>query len=241
MMAELLGILPSVGFAALMVVGVVGFLIYSQKQRAQIQKDTANYQAGAIAQRLGMRLERGDPAQNLFVNSTLFETVKIDAVLRGERHGVPIEIVYLKETWTETGVVYSTTTRKWEARLTARTPAQFGHFEVCMRQPQAYNAVRSFFSNPMPELPTGDPRTDSLLRVTGDNPPVAGALGPLLAPLTRLNYVHVIGRPGEISFLMSHCAGGRGLEMMGVGYGLHDADLILDVLTRIALTAEGRA
>ena len=23
--------------------------------------------------------------------------------LRGERHGVPIEIVYLKETWTETG------------------------------------------------------------------------------------------------------------------------------------------
>ncbi|MCA9605630.1 MAG: hypothetical protein KC619_08555 [Myxococcales bacterium] len=240
-MDQLLAIVPSISFAALMVVGVIGYMIYAQKHRAQIQKDTADYQAGAMAQRLGMRIERGDPHQNLFVNTQLFETAKIDVALRGERHGVPIEIVYLKETWTETGIVSSTIHRKWEGRLTARTPAQFGHFEVSLRQPQSYNVVRSYFAHPMPELPTGDPRTDSLLRVTGDNPPIAGALGPLLAPLTRLNYVHVIGRPGEVTFLMSHCAGGRGLEMMGVGYALHDAELIFDVLTRIALTAEGRA
>lgn len=240
-MADLLAIVPSLGFAALMVVGVIGFLIYSQKRRGQIQKDTADYQAGAVAARLGMRVERGDPGQNLFVNAGLYETAKIDAVLRGERHGVPIEIVYLKENWTETGILTTTLHRKWEGRLTARTPAQFGHFEVSLRQPQSYNRTRSFFANPMPELSTGDARTDSMLRVTGDNPAIAGALGPLLSPLTRLNYVHVVGRPGEVTFLMSHSDAGKGLEMIGVGYALHDAELILDVLTRIALTAEGRA
>lgn len=240
-MSDLLAILPSFGFAGLMVVGVIGYMIWAQKARGQMQKDTAQYQAGAIAQRLGMRVVRGDPNTNLFVNGAGLANQRYDVHVTGERQGVPLEIVYFKEVWTETGILTTTVHRQWEGRLTALTQAAFGHFEVTLRQPQQWNGVRSFFANPMPELSTGDPRTDSLLRVTGDNPAIAGALGGLLAPLTRLNYVHVVGRPGQISFLMSHSSAGRGNEMIGVGYALFDAETIFEVLTRIALTAEGRA
>lgn len=240
-MSDLVTLLPSLGFPVLMIVGVVALMIWQHKQRGKIQQQTADYQAGAIAQRLGIRVEKGDPNTNLFVNQGGLATQKYDVLLRGERHGVPIEIVYFKEVWVEQHIMSATRHRTWQGQLTARTNARFGHFEVTLRQPQQWNRVRSFFSQPMQELPTGNGRTDSMLRVTGDNPQIASALGGLLEPLTRLNYVHVIGRDGEVSFLMSHSDAGMGNEMMGVGYALHDCELIFDVLTRVVLTAEGRA
>lgn len=240
-MADLFAVLPSVGFAVLMIVGVFALMFWQHKQRAKIQRDTAEYQAGAIAQRLGIRVEKGDPNTNLFVNQGGLAQQSYDVLLRGERNGVPIEIVYFKKVWIESDWVSSTQYRQWQGQLTARTNARFGHFEVTLRQPQQWNRVRSFFAQPMQELSTGNARTDSMLRVTGDNPAIAGALGGLLEPLTRLNYVHVVGRDGEVSFLMSHSDAGMGNEMIGVGYALYDCETIFDVLTRIVLTAEGRA
>ncbi len=238
--SEYLTLLPSACFTFVMIGGVLAFFVYSSKQRAQMQIDTAQYQAGAMAQRLGMRLERGEPHINLFVNQSAFANQTYDVVLRGERNGVPIELIYLKQVWVETHLMSATRHRKWQGQLTARTGARFGHFEVTLRHPQTWNAVRPFFSVAMQEVMTGNARTDSMLRVTTDNPAIAGPLGALLEPLTRLNYVHVIGRDGEVTFLVSHAAVGQGNEMIGVGYALHDAEVIYDILTRIVLVAEGR-
>ena len=241
-MSDLLTIAPGL-FVPILMIGVVIFMLfYSRKRQAQIQKDHAHYQAGAIAQRLGIRVEKGDPARNLFIpGKGSMEQQRIDVLLRGERNGVPVELVFFKETQYEQGILQTTVHRSWEGRLTAKTNASFGHFEITLRQPQGWNRVRPYFANPMQEVATGDARTDSLLRVTSDNPTIAASLGGLVSPLTTLNYVHVIGCPGEVSFLMSHSDAGRGNEMIGVGYALHDCELIYDVLTRIVLTAEGRA
>jgi hypothetical protein len=241
-MADLLGVAPALFVPMVMVALVIGGLIYGRRHLSRVQRDTTDYQAGAIAQRLGLRLERGNPAQNLFVTGRMAEEVQhFDVRLAGQRNEVPVEIVYFRNVEHERGFLEVTIHQTWDVRLTARTTASFGHFEVCLRNPQAHNRVRPYFENPMPELRTGHPVTDRALRITGDNPAIATPLGELLAPLASLQYVHVVGEPGAISFLMSRGDGGRGNEMMGVGYGLYDADRILDVLTRIALTAEGRA
>lgn len=240
-MEELLAIASPICTVSVMVSFVVVVLVWQKKNRAQMDQDTQEYRVGSIAERLGMRIERGEPMTNLLVNQAALESQRYDVVLRGERQGVPIELVYFKAVWVEAEFIRSTQYREWEARLTARTGAQFGHFEATLRQPQQWNRVRTYFSQPMPELSTGNGRTDSMLRVTGDNPAIAGALGGLLEPLTRLNYVHVIGRPGEVTFLVSHSDAGRGTEMIGVGYALHDCELIFDVLSRVVRTAEGRA
>lgn len=240
-MSDLLAIAPGLIVPMVMVAAVAALLIYQQKQRAQISKDTAQYQAGALAQRLRMRIERGHPGTNLFFTGlTSLENQHFDVLLRGEHLGVPIELVFYRQVQREQGVFEVTVHREWDSRLTARTSASFGHFEVTLRHTQAYNRVRPYFENPMPEVPTGDPRTDSLLRVCTDNPAIAAHLGALLSPLTSMSYVHVIGRPGEVSFVMANCDAGRGNEMVGVGYALHDAERIYDVLARIVLAAEGR-
>ena len=241
-MADWIALAPSMLVPVVGIALVVGYMIYGHKQRAKTQADTTEYQAGAIAQKLGIGVERGDPNLNLFVpGKGGLQNQHYDVLLRGQRNGVPLEVVYFRQVTTEQGFMSVTRNRSWEARITARTDAAFGHFEATLRQPQQWNRTRTYFENPMQELRTGDARTDSLLRVTGDNPAIAPSLGALLAPLTSLNYVHVIGRPGEVSFLMSHSDAGKGNEMIGVGYALYDAVVISDVLTRIVLTAQGQA
>lgn len=216
--------------------------------RGRAMASVPSYQAGALAARLGMHIERGHPGFNLFVTGVgSLADQHFDVLLRGERHGVPIELVYFRHNTTDerfellTATTHFTMTRRWEGRLTARTHASFGHFEVSLRHPNSYNRVAPFFDAPLQEVPTGHPAVDAALRLRTDNPGLAPHLGALLAPLTTLQYVHVVGHPGQVSFLMSHADVGKGHEMIGVGYALHDAERIYDVLTRIVLTAEGRA
>ncbi|GAB5543851.1 MAG: hypothetical protein RLO52_12320 [Sandaracinaceae bacterium] len=242
-MSELLAVAPVVLFAGLMGVGVIAYLIYGQKHREGLQEQTKDYRAGALAERLGLQVVRGDPAQNLWVTGTGFSDVQhFDVRLSGQKNGVPVDIVYFRDVAHEKHSLREMTIHStWEVRLAAETNANFGHFEATIRNPKAYSRVRPFFDNPMPELQTGHPAVDQAFRLTGDNPAIAQALGPLLAPLTSLVYVHVVGAPGQVSFRLDRGDMGRGSELMGVAYGLYDAERILDVLSRIVLTAEGRA
>lgn len=242
-MEVLLGILPAVFFAGVMGVGAIAFVVYGQKRLGQLQEQTRDYTAGAVAQRLGMEVVRGAPGQNLWITGkTALESQHLDICIAGQWAGVPVDIVYYrdvqheKHNWTE-----MTVHSEWEVRIAAHTEASFGHFEVMFRRPKAHNTVTSFFRNPMPELRTGHPHVDATYRVTGDNPAIAEALGELLAPLIGLEYVHVVGAPGRVSFRLDRGAAGRGNEMMGVAYALYDAERVLNVLTAIVRTAEGRA
>jgi len=240
-MGDWLALAPSLLVPFVGVALVIGYMVWGVKQRAKIQEDTTDYQAGAIAQRLGLRVERGSPQQNLFYpGQPAFGDQLIDVLIRGERRGVPLEIVYFKKNTTEQKIMSVKVRREWQAQVIAHTTAAFGHFEVTLRQPAQWNRVRPFFERPMPELTTGDARTDAMLRVSGDNPAIAAALGPLLSPLTSMEYVHVVGRPGQIAFLMDNSDAGKGLELMGVGHTLYHVETVVDVLTNVVLTAQGQ-
>ena len=242
-MEQLLALGPTLVIPIIMLGAVGVMLVYSHKQRTKLKRDHAHYQAGPLAGQLGMRLEKGDPYFNLFVpDAHATDAQHVDVLMRGERDGVPIELIYFRKVTKKRDWNTVHVTSEWQVEFAARTSANFGHFEVSVRNPESYAKVRPFFERPMPELATGDPRVDSVLRLTGDNPAIAAPLGALLLPLASLHYVHVVAEPGAVKFLMSH--GGqsrqaRGLEMIGVSMSLPYADVILGVLTSIVRTAQG--
>ena len=97
-MEVLLGILPAVFFAGVMGVGAIAFVVYGQKRLGQLQEQTRDYTAGAVAQRLGMEVVRGAPGQNLWITGkTALEGLHLEICVAGQWAGVPVHIVYYRD------------------------------------------------------------------------------------------------------------------------------------------------
>jgi hypothetical protein len=229
-----------------------GFVLYTFRRgkamRQRLDRDTAQARAGALAQRLGLQLERGDPGFNLqHAPVGALEHQAVDVLLRGAPHGVPLEIVYFRKvedatTGWQAFAGERTTKIQWDCRITAHMAANIGRFEIRLRAPNAACRVRSYFGDdPPPARSFADLELDRVLVIGADDPDVAMRLASLVRTVATMQYVHIVGERGRVSFEMGHGAFASGMQMaVGPAYGFSAIDPIVHTLTTIACALDGR-
>lgn len=179
---------------------VVGLHIYFRMRSAPARAAmTQRLRTDTIAQRLGLSIVEGDPAF-VFVDVGGQSGTRRRVVLRGERAGTPLELVYAyqrtdRASW---GEVHVSTT--FECRVTAYARQPFPCFEVMSLLPGIPQREPL-----LPRAGTGHPGADGALIVKTQEPAMAELLGRILpqyAPAFAMTGMHVHGDGSAVSFLM---------------------------------------
>lgn len=219
---------------------VIGYSVYLARRRAQLQIEinakgqaTAGYQAGYLAQHLGLTLVEGDPAFNLMMRAhtrehqwgaRFFRPVDLRLRMVGTIDGAPVELRYLYAQKKSLGVL-NTQIQTWlDCRVTAQPAEPFPPFEVVSRQTTRGPIIRQ---TGLPQRPSGRSDVDGMLAIATQEPAMAQVLGEamhLFSPLAGVG-VHIVGDGSQISFMMHE----------------KDAPLIDDALPHIAAILAGLA
>ena len=182
-----------------------------KKKTQEYDEQYAHFRAGALAQRLGLQLSKGDPSFNFMVThanqsvargATDDRAVNIDIEMAGTPFGVPLTFSYLYRVERESGF-NSTTYKTWfNCRMIARAKQAFPPFEVTSRNTSLGRIVRE---QALPEAPTHHPAIDAEFLVTTHEPALAQLLGQLLAEFSVFGAagVHLLGDGQQVSFVMN--------------------------------------
>jgi hypothetical protein len=216
-------------------------MMRNRKAMAQFKEDYKDFTAGALAERLALTLERGDASTNLvFTGKGGWENQAFDIMIRGTAYGAPVDLVYYRKVSTHAKALGTETRFEYDCRITAYMQADVGRFEISIAKPSGFNQVQPYFEGGLARRSFGDAKLDAVLRIEADDPGIPMRLVPFLGALLPLNYVHVIGKAGQVSFVMTHGDCGTGMEMIGAGYGFHAAPQLVHMLASIACTLDGR-
>jgi hypothetical protein len=200
----------------------------------------AQYQAGRLAQQLGLNVVEGDPATNLGVRlanpemrrgHSPSDPLHVRVVLTGRPQGLPVELRYEYREQTE-GVLTITREERFACRMTVLAGRSFPPFEVTSRQLR-YGTVVPL--QDLPELSTGRPDIDATYVVSSAAPDMAELLGETLdgsAPLAGTG-VHLLGDGRGVAFVMQN----KGFPFLTSS--LNHAVLMRDQLTALARRLDG--
>jgi hypothetical protein len=218
-------------------------LVLRKKQVASLDQSNAGYRAGALAQRLGLNLVKGDPEFNLFIPFTDAgvmsgpkddKPIHIDVLIQGEKNGVPVELRYFyrKEQKTDhiEGKIRWTT---WfDCAMSATAKQAFPEFEVTSRTTSTGPITRKLA---LPEVKTGNASVDSTYLVTTKEASMAKLLGDHMGAFAQYTTggVQLVGDGSTVSFPME-----RDKSVM-VGYGLYFAESMAENLVAIARAVGG--
>ena len=192
-------------------IGLVLFMQARQKKQLQgFDQQYAGFRAGALAERLGLQLLKGDPSFNFMVTqasqayakgATDKQPMHIEVELSGAPFGAPLSLKYLNRVERETGFS-STTLKTWfDCRMTATAKQAFPPFEVTSRKGPVGSIVKQ---QALPEAPTGNPAVDADFQVTTTEPALAQLLGQVLPDFAGFTSgVHLVGDGERVSFIMN--------------------------------------
>jgi hypothetical protein len=205
------GVPPQLLFAPLLVLGVIGYLVYSRTIGVKkLEGQYAQYRAGELAQRLGLQLVKGDPQFNLFVTQAQADVARgpsdgrpihIEVRAEGAPQGVPLTLSYLMRVTQEENFSHVTWRTWFDCRLSVAVKTQFPPFEVFSRNaPQGPIAQTLAF----PPQATGNPQVDALYTVLTPDARLAQLLGNQLGAFAGFanSGIHLVGEGSAISFLM---------------------------------------
>jgi hypothetical protein len=196
---------PAIGILLTLVV-----FAYRRTSIANLETQYANYRAGELARRLGLRLVEGDPQFNLCAfdvpgkvryGFTTTRTIDVRIRMQGEPHGVPLELIYSLQQ--ESKSIYRTTTvtTHFDCRMTAYARQTFPPFEVLSRKAPVGSIEQA---HPIAPLPTGNPAVDETYLVATAEPAMARLLGQSMGGFADFasGGVHLWGDGRGVSFVM---------------------------------------
>lgn len=179
-----------------------------KKQDAQF----ANFRAGELAQRLGLRLIEGDPAFNLFIRYANVDVMRgpsdkkpvhVSVRMQGEPQGLPLELVYLYRVEQETDYMSNTVTwRTWfDCRMIVHARQPFPPFEVVSRT-TPWGPIAQV--QPLTPASTGNPSIDATYAVATPERGVAQLLGQVLVNFGTFATagVHLVGDGRSVAYVM---------------------------------------
>ncbi len=200
---------------------VVFFGAATLMRKRMVQSATNQYPnatAGLVAQRLGLELVAGDPQLNVVMweaqvpqfrdlnplPHTVYD-VRVEA--RGTPQGRPVHWLFVakEEAGARMPVVARTLTDTFHNSLEAATQATVPYFELVLRtgqneylQAEPVHASRT----DMQRMPGAfqNPTYDAAFELTANDARVVSVLSRALGALGGLNFVHLVGAPGSLSF-----------------------------------------
>jgi hypothetical protein len=198
----------------LMVIAVVYTYVKRQQGYKKVQEQYGHLTAGAVAQRLGLTLQSGDPNLNLllafaqhvqakeekegFLSSDSQKETRIE--MSGRPDGRDTIFVYGQTTEKAGELGGTKVTRKLEFHLTTAVNAPFDEFEIFLRK-AAMPGLEVKGVLAYPEQKFGDAELDQLLVLRSPNPALGASLKEIVRPLAKQSFLHLVGQHGQISYL----------------------------------------
>jgi hypothetical protein len=218
-------------------------LVMRKRQIGKADQTNASYRAGALAERLGLTLVKGDPAFNLSISMTDARVrtgardnkpVHVDILMQGEKDGVALELRYLLHQECQTD--YANDVVHWktafECCMRAQAKRAFPEFEVTSRVTSTGPIVRM---TTCPEASTGVPGVDAAYLVATAEPAMAKLLANHMAAFAEFHVggVHLVGDGQAVSFQM------RESTSVQIAYGLYYPESMAKGLVAIARAVGG--
>jgi hypothetical protein len=218
-------------------------LVIRKRQIGNLDQGNAGYRAGALAERLGLTLVKGDPAYNLFIplaNAGVAagakddKPVHVEILMQGEQDGVPLELRYYLHKERKTDYIENVIHWKtaFECSMRARAKQAFPEFEVTSRTTSTGPIART---TTCPVTPTGVASVDGAYLVATAEPAMAKLLADHMGAFAEFHVggVHLVGDGNAVSFQMQH---DRAVQ---IGYGLYYPESMAKGLVAIARAVGG--
>jgi len=216
-----------------MVIAVVALLIFQRLKMKQGIAQNADKNFGAVAERLGMRVEEGDPNTNLLY--FMEKMGSYERVLRatGKPYGHVATLKVIDSVKKQDFAAFRRVTKSYGCFLQLKLQQQVAPFEVILRNPNQYIIPTEDMAErtDVRESPSGNAAIDAQFIIRAADPRIAAALTPALQILSQQLFVHLAGEGDELWINVTR---------MGLGYFAHSIEEYMLAIETAACAIEGQ-
>ncbi|MEZ4437885.1 MAG: hypothetical protein R3B72_02270 [Polyangiaceae bacterium] len=209
---------------------VLAMVVFSIVARRRGLAQTQHATVGALAQRLGLHVQAGDPSTNLYYLSQPSGDFERRIRLAGAPRGRRIDWAFADGQSTQDFLLVAFSTHRFGCYLGVEVGVPFADFEITLRQPPQYLEPSPMLAH-LPEVRSGDPAVDAAYLVRAGDMRLAPALVPAIHALRGRGYVHIVGQQGRLMLPITR---------YGLPYFVHDAEAYVQILEIFACLFEGR-
>lgn len=182
------------------IIAVVGLLIFQRTRLKQSIAQNQDKNFGAVADRLGMRVEEGDPNTNLLYFMEKMGSYDRELRATGQPYAHLASFKVMDSVERRDFVAYRRTTRTYGCFLQLKLQQQIAAFEVVLRNPNQYLIPTQNLAErtELVETPSGNAAIDAQFVIRTSDNRIAAALVPALQILSQQLFVHMAGDGDEL-------------------------------------------
>jgi hypothetical protein len=184
----------------ILVVAVVALFIYQRVRLKQGLAENQDKAFGAVADRLGMHVEVGDPSTNLLYFMEKMGNYERELRASGQPYAHPASFQVIDGVKKQDLIVVRRVTRTYGCFLQLKLRVQIPPFEVVLRNPNQYLIpTQEMAERPeLREMPSGNPAVDAQFVIRTADPRTAASLAAALQILAQQLFVHLAGEGDEL-------------------------------------------
>ena len=182
------------------VVAVVAMLIWQRVRLRAGLAENQDKQFGSVTDRLGMRVEEGDPNTNLLYFMEKMGSYKRQLRASGQPYAHSASFVVMDGVEKSEYLVYRRITHSFGCYLDVKLQQRVGPFEVVLRHPNQYLIPMQDLAEraELLEMPSGDAAIDAQFVIRATDARTAAALVPALQILSSQLFVHLAGEGEQL-------------------------------------------
>jgi hypothetical protein len=189
-----------IAFVVVVVIAAVVLLVF---QRMRLQQGIAQNQDkdfGAIAARLGLRVEVGDPSTNILYFMEQMGNYERELRASGQPYAHPVAFRLVDSVKSQDFVAVRRVTRTYGCFLQLKLRKQIPPFEVVLRSPNQFLIPTRDLAErtELRDALSGDTSVDAKFVIRAADPLLAPLLAPALAVLAQQLFVHLAGEGDEL-------------------------------------------
>ncbi len=186
----------------IVVIATIGMFIWSRMKLKAGMAQNQDKTFGAVATRLGLSMEEGDPTTNLLYFFEKGGSYKRTLRASGQPYS-HVTTFWLTDSVDRKEFIFTRvvrTTKTYGCFLELKMQQPVAPFEVVLRNPHQYITPPQDMSDraDLREMPSGNPAIDAQFIIRAVDPRVPPALVPALQILTQQLYVHIAGEGGQL-------------------------------------------
>mgnify|MGYP001326760918 CR=1 FL=1 len=183
-----------------LVVVVLAMVVWQRMRLSQSLAENKDKTLGALAARLGLADEEGDPALNLMFFQQPSGDYQRQLRASGAPYGRKAAFILLDGVATSEYIVYRRITHSFGCFLDVELAREVARFEVVLRAPNEYLLPLQGMADDasLKEAKTGNPQLDGRYVVRTADPALAPLLAPALEVLGQQHFVHLAGQGNRV-------------------------------------------